>query len=309
MSIFVHQNFVLLMSKFTRLLRSIWRIPYVHHPLIALLLLVVLVFGAFLSLSIFTRHGDEFAVPNLVGLPLKEAYALAETSHLNLVLLDSSYVVTKRPGTVLQQQPLSGEKVKRGRHVFLSINACQPMAVNAPALVGETLRQALILLEQAGLQCGQLSFTPDIALNSVLKQTYEGEELQAGERIPKGALVDLLLGQGFETNFTTQPNLIQMTLAEARRALAARSLNMGKVVFDETVKDMADTLAARVYMTNPPFLGTRNMPLGPRVGVFLTLNSSRIAGQAIRDDLNNNAADSLVNENEDAELDEDFVVF
>ena len=58
MSIFVHQNFVLLMSKFTRLLRSIWRIPYVHHPLIALLLLVVLVFGAFLSLSIFTRHGD-----------------------------------------------------------------------------------------------------------------------------------------------------------------------------------------------------------------------------------------------------------
>lgn len=297
------------MSKFTRFLYSIWRIPYVHHPLVALVLLVVVFLGAFLSLDLFTRHGDEFPVPNLVGLPLKDAYTLAENSHLTLVLLDSSYVVTKRPSTVLQQQPLSGEKVKRGRHIFLSINACQPMRVTAPLLVGETLRQALILLDQAGLQCGRLSFTPDIALNSVLKQTYEGEELQAGDKVPKGALIDLLLGQGFETSFTPQPNLVQMTLAEARRTLASRSLNLGKVVFDETVKDMADTLAARVYMTNPPFLGNREMPLGSSVALFLTLNASRIAAQAIRDDLNNHASDSLVKENDDTELDDDFVVF
>ncbi len=309
MFIFVLSNIALRMSKFTRLLRNVWRIPYVHHPIVALLLLFFLVVGSFVSLRLLTRHGDEFAVPNLVGLSLGDAYRLAKEAHLNLVLLDSSYVVTKRPGIILQQQPLAGEKVKRDRHIFLSINACKPMMVNAPALVGETLRQALILLDQAGLQCGQLSFTPDIALNSVLKQTFEGEELQPGDKIPKGGMVDLLLGKGFENSFTTQPNLIQLTLAEARRMLASRSLNMGKVVFDETVKDMADTLSARVYMSNPPYLGARELPLGSRIGVWLTLNASRIAGQAIQEDINNQNADTLVKENEDAELDDDFVVF
>ena len=120
----------------------------------------LVVFGVlltFYSLGLFTRHGDEFPVPDFCAQPLAKAYQLAEKYHLELVLTDSSYVVTQRPGTVLQQQPAAGEKVKRGRHIFLSINACAPMRVSAPNLVGETLRQALILLDQSGLQCGELS--------------------------------------------------------------------------------------------------------------------------------------------------------
>jgi hypothetical protein len=302
-------NIVDSMSSFSKLLRSLWRIPYVHHPLIALGVVLILIVTAFYSLRLFTRHGDEFAVPDFCALPLAQVYKLAEEYKLNIVLLDSSYVVTKRPGTVLHQQPEAGEKVKRGRHVFLSINACQPMLVSAPNLVGETLRQALILLEQSGLQCGQLSFTPDIALNSVLQQSYDGQELVAGEKIPKGELVDLLLGQGFESSMTTQPNVIQLTLQEARRVLASRSLNIGKVVFDETVKDIADSLAARVYTTNPQYLGNRELPLGSRVNLWLTLNASRIAAQAIQEESNNHIQDSLDIKNEEEEIDNDFVLF
>ncbi len=299
-----------ILGKIGGVLRSIWRVPYVRHPLLAIVLVVFLVFAAFYSLGILTRHGDEYSIPDLCGKPLTEAYKIADKYHLNLILLDSSYVVTKRPGTVLQQQPAAGQKVKRGRHVFLSINACNPMMVQAPSLVGETLRQALILLDQSGLQCGQLSFTPDIALNSVLKQSYEGDELLPGDKLPKGALVDLLLGQGFEnSSLTPQPNVIQMTLQEARRALAARSLNVGRVIFDETVKDMADTLSARIYTTNPPFLGNRELPLGSRINLWLTINASRIAAQAIQEQSNNTLQDSLDKENESQEVDDDFEVF
>lgn len=303
-------DFKNILGKVGGLFRRIWRIPYVRHPFLALVLVLFLVVIAFYSLGILTRHGDEYVVPDLCGQPLSEAYKIADKYHLNLVLLDSSYVVTKRPGTVLQQQPVSGEKVKRGRHVFLSINACNPMMIQAPSLVGETLRQALILLDQSGLQCGQLSFTPDIALNSVLKQSYEGDELLPGDKLPKGAFVDLLLGQGFESSsLTQQPNVIQMTLQEARRMLASRSLNVGRVTFDETVKDMADSLSARVYTTNPPFLGNRELPLGSRINLWLTLNASRIAAQAIREQANNTLQDSLDKENETREVNDDFEVF
>lgn len=303
-------NFKYILGKVGAFFRAIWHIPYVRHPFLAIFLVLFLLVAALYSLGILTRHGDEYAVPDLTGKPLSEAYKIADDYHLNLVLLDSSYVVTKRPGTILQQQPAAGEKVKRGRHVFLSINACNPMMVQAPSLVGETLRQALILLDQSGLQCGQLSFTPDIALNSVLKQSYDGDELLPGDKLPKGALVDLLLGQGFEnSSLTQQPNLIQMTLQEARRMLAARSLNVGRVTFDETVKDMADTLSARVYTTNPPFLGSRELPLGSRINLWLTLNASRIAAQAIQEQANNTLQDSLDRENESREVDDDFEVF
>ena len=299
-----------ILGKVGDIFRRIWRIPYVRHPFLALVLILFLVLVSFYSLGILTRHGDEYAVPDLCGQSLTEAYKIADKYHLNLVLLDSSYVVTKRPGTVLQQDPIAGEKVKRGRHVFLSINACSPMMVPAPSLVGETLRQALILLDQSGLQCGELSFTPDIALNSVLKQSYEGDDLLPGDKLPKGGLVDLLLGQGFEnSSLTQQPNVIQMTLQEARRMLASRSLNVGRITFDETVKDMADTLSARVYTTNPPFLGKRELPLGSRINLWLTLNSSRIAAQAIQGQANNALQDSLDRENETQEIDDDFEVF
>lgn len=269
------------MWKVIRFLQRIWQIPYVKHPVLGVLLLVALIVGSFLFLNLFTRHGAEYPVPNLVGESLEDAEGLVKNLRLRLEVSDSTYIITKRPGEILDQQPRAGEMVKKGRRIILSINALSPQLVVVPNLVGETIRQALIVLEQAGLAVGRLSFTPDIAINNVLAQNFNGLPIAPGDSIPKGSSLDLVLGNGFSGAVTAMPEILGFTLAEARNALAAVSMNVGRVTFDETVKDLSDSLTAKVYSTSPHYTGHDNLPLGARTDLWLTLNASRIAASAI----------------------------
>ena len=102
-----------------------------------------------------------------------------------------------------------------------------------------------------------------------------------GDSIPKGSSLDLVLGNGFSGAVTAMPEIQGFTLAEARNALAAVSMNVGRVTFDETVKDLSDSLTAKVYSTSPRYTGHDNLPLGARADLWLTLNASRIAASAI----------------------------
>ena len=55
---------------------------------------------------------------------------------------------------VLDQDPKAGEQIKEGSKVTIKINV-KPQEVPAPGLVGKTLEQAKILLDQAGLLVGR----------------------------------------------------------------------------------------------------------------------------------------------------------
>lgn len=271
------------MHRIKSFLLRVWNIPYVKHPILGVLSLFVLVVLVFFSLGIFTRHGREYVVPEFRTLTMAEAKHFAQEASLKLVLSDSTYVLTRQPGEILEQQPLPGEKVKKGRRIFLTINAVLPQRVPVPNIVGETIRQALILLDQNGLYVGQLSFTPDIALNSVLALSYNGEKLHLGDSVPKGSRIDLLLGKSFGDVSTHIPRLVGVTLQEAWSVLALNSLNVGKMSFDETVKNLADTLSAKVYSTFPKGHTGVTLPLGAKVDLWFTLNTSRIATMAVEE--------------------------
>lgn len=284
------------MDKVKRFFRSLWRIPYIKHPVIALFALTLLIILAFLSLNIFTRHGQEQPVPDFRTLSLQDALKQARKSQLVLVVNDSTYIMTRRPSEVVEQQPRPGELVKRGRRVFLTINAQQPQRVPVPNIVGETIRQALILLERNALEVGRLSYSPDIALNSVLSQSYQGEQLQVGDSVPKGSSIDLRLGSGFDEVTTQVPNIIGVTLQEARSLLAINALNVGHVTFDETIHNLSDSLTAKVYATTPKSYITASLPLGAPVNLWLTLNSSRITSMLLEMQQANNAEQEALDE-------------
>jgi len=230
----------------------------------------------FIFLFIFTRHGQSYPVPSFSGLKHTEVEKLAKKYKLRVEVTDSVYILTRKPGTVVEQNPPVGTKVKQNRRVILTINARSPKKVEMPNIVGVTLRQAKAILDLQGLIVGNLIFVPDIAVNNVLEQKFKGKIIEPGNLISKGSRIDLVLGRGMQNERTGLPLLIGLNQSESRSRLIDASLNLGQVKYDETINDYKDSLNAMVYSQYPGYSESSPINFGARVDIWLTLNEGRI---------------------------------
>jgi len=230
----------------------------------------------FIFLFIFTRHGQNYPVPSFSGLRHNEVVKMANKYRLRVDITDSVYILTRKPGTVVEQNPIAGTKVKQNRRVLLTINAQNPKKVEMPNIVGVTLRQAKAILDLQGLIVGNLFFVPDIAVNNILEQKFRGKTIEPGTMIPKGSRVDLILGRGMQNEKAGLPLLIGLNQSESRSRLIDASLNLGQVKYDETIKDYKDSLNAMVYSQYPAYSESNAISFGARVDIWLTLNESRV---------------------------------
>ena len=122
--------------------------------LAGLLVIAVLIAAAGLALRLVTQHNVTVTVP--VGSSRQEAQALAEQNNLQLVVTDSVYVSRFRRGCVYAQNPKAGGQVKKGRKIYLTMNASHEKQVLMPDLVGYSLRQAKVELQSRKLKLGKL---------------------------------------------------------------------------------------------------------------------------------------------------------
>lgn len=228
-------------------------------------------------LNIYTRHGQSRPTPEVRGLSIKEAKAVAAKNKMRFQVIDSVYTAFVPRGCVAEQIPLPGHRVKKGRMIKVTINAFSPEMVAVPDLVGLPRRQALSLLETAGLQTGQLNYVPNLTVDFVLKQTFHGREVSPGDSVQKGMVIDLVLGRGLSSQHTTVPRLLGTTLEQARNEILGSSLNLGAYVFDATVITGTDSLNAFVYKQNPDYHPGATVQLGSAVYVWLTVDTLKMA--------------------------------
>lgn len=264
------------MERLKTLLRKMLLNTYVKTLLTGIAVAVGLVLGTAIFLHIQTQHGRSFPVPDLRGLQADEVAGIASQHHLRAEITDSSYIMNRAPGVVIEQNPEPGTHVKNNRRVFLAINARSPMMVHMPNVMGYTLRQAKAILEQDGLEVGTLRFKPDLGVYNVLGQELDGANVEAGQEIPKGSKITLVLGRGMYGEQTNLPQLIGLKLGDARNLIIEAALNVGKIQFDETIKDYKDSLSARVYDQYPAYSEPNDIAFGTKVNIWLTLNQSRI---------------------------------
>ena len=92
--------------------------------LVAMIIVVIAIaLGTLQWLDNYTRHGEAVVVPNVKGLPMRQAENEIYKQSLKAVAIDSSYVKGMPPGAILEQNPAGGSKVKKGRTVYLTINS------------------------------------------------------------------------------------------------------------------------------------------------------------------------------------------
>ncbi|MEE4198800.1 MAG: PASTA domain-containing protein [Bacteroidales bacterium] len=250
---------------------------FFKNLLYALLTGAGLIIITFLSLRIYTHHGQKIPVPDFRGLDKEELLEKAENSKLNIEIIDSVYNNDMPKGTVIEQNPEPGFNVKKHRRIFITLNAVNPEKVKMPNIVGVSHRQAKVVLKNVGLEIGKLIHVPDIAVNNVLKQQFQGEEIKPGTMIPKGSRVDLVLGKGLSNQQTTLPDLYEYTLIDAKDRLLRAALNVGAIIYDTSVVEAVDTAQARVWRQYPVYKENRKIRLGSTVDLWLSVDSLKFA--------------------------------
>lgn len=215
---------------------------------IALLISLGLLFGLMSYLKVYTKHGQEIEVPDLMDLHVDQLGSLLATYQLQHVVVDSAFLKGKPAHLVYDQDPKPGSKVKEGRSIYVSITSSNTPKVLVPELVDLSLRKATIDLKNLGLELGALIMRPDIANNVVLEMQQNGKRIPAGKEIPKGSLVDLVVGIYNIDSMVSVPNLVGLTIEEARFYLSENALYLGMVQYEGTI---TDTTKALVIRQNP----------------------------------------------------------
>jgi beta-lactam-binding protein with PASTA domain len=203
--------------------------PLWANILLGIGILLVLFFIFFQSLSWITRHDKSLAVPSVTGKSFEEAKKILEAQGFEVEIQDTTYVDTAALLSVVKQFPNADSKVKMNRTVYLIINRDAAPDIDMPNLVGMSFRSAQITLQQQKLKIEDTIYVPNVA-NAVLEQKYKGQTIKPGTKIQMGSGITLVIGQGTGTEELEVPDLVGLTLGEAKVIIESNGFNPGSIL-------------------------------------------------------------------------------
>lgn len=157
---------------------------------------ILIIFLVFRGLDTYTRHGQGVAVPDVKGMTVKEAMDMFARYNLQIAVSDSTYVKDKPAGSILDHNPPSGQKVKEGRIIYLTVNTSKIPLQQVPDVAdNSSYRQA-----EARMIASGFKLTPPEHIKGekdwVYGVKYNGGKLETGEKVPMGATLTLIVGNG-----------------------------------------------------------------------------------------------------------------
>jgi len=254
------------------LISRIFLLNFIAAVAATILLITITMAG----IRLYTNHGKAFPVPDLTGLSELEVKGALSDEKLNYKIIDSVYVSDKKPGSVVDQLPKPGFKVKQNRTILLTVNAMAPETVKLPKLRDISYRQAQVLLEISGLVLGNVSFKPSEFNNLVLNALSEQEEVFAGDILTKGSMIDLVIGKSSGFEKTPVPDLAGLTIREARNATLDALLNPGVIIYDESVQTSNDSTTARIWKQRPDPRTAGSIDLGTSIDIWVTVDKQKL---------------------------------
>lgn len=172
---------------------------------------VAVIFGTLKWIDIYTRHGKSVIVPNVVGMPAQAAAETLTRNRLEATVIDSSYVPNAQPGSVVDQRPVAGAKVKEDRLIYLVIcTANMPTHTIPDVIDNSSAREAAARLQAVGFSLTENEYIAG-EKDWVYGVRYKGHDLTSGDKVPIKAELTLVVGSG---EITQPQDSIDVTLPE-----------------------------------------------------------------------------------------------
>ena len=160
-------------------------------------------------------------VPPMVGLSPEQARGILEPRGLLLVIDGQRVDPAVGPGTVSEQRPLGGSRLRRGDEVHASLARVQPNPT-VPNVAGMTPEMARDTLEKARLKVGRSTPQPSTAVPSGM---VSATNPPIGAEAKPDSFVDLIVSSGPPTQAV--PSVIGKRLSSAKQLLERSGFAVG----------------------------------------------------------------------------------
>lgn len=214
-----------------RYLKSLLTNGYFYLAVVGLGLACVLglVLLSKVLLPTFTRHSAFVTVPDVSNLSYEAAADVLERNKLT----SDRRIVKFRPDlpkdVVVEQNPPTGTSVKPGRRIYLTINSGTTPTVVIPNVIDLSIQEAKNRVISAGLRVVRTEPDPH---PSPYGNTVTRISPPPGATVDKGSDVVLWYSTGMGSQYVDIPDVVGMTISQARRRLL--ELKLRTVTIDAT---------------------------------------------------------------------------
>jgi beta-lactam-binding protein with PASTA domain len=195
-----------------------------RFAMLALVLVIVAMVSALTAMR-FAIHGQEVAVPVVVGLTAAEAERAAAGSGLQVSIERQYYSPQIAEGRIMSQLPLPGTKVRRGWQLRVA-QSLGPTRVAIPDVTGQSEHAAELNIRRRGLDVVSMAevAAPGIPPDQVLAQSPPANASQVAA--PK---ISLLTTTAAEPQAFVMPSFVGQPLGSVNRALTDAGFKLGSV--------------------------------------------------------------------------------
>ena len=170
--------------------------PVLMHLVSAIVVFVIIIFLALKGLDVYTLHNKAIVIPDVKGLLMSDAAVFLDNNDLRYTVIDSVYTKDVKPGAIVEIIPAIGSKVKKGRILFITINAHTVQMAAIPNILDLSLRQGEAQIYAQGFTSVEIKYVPGPYRDLVVGIELQGRELMPGEMIPLTSALTLKIGNG-----------------------------------------------------------------------------------------------------------------
>jgi eukaryotic-like serine/threonine-protein kinase len=247
-----------------------------RFALLALVLVIVAMVSALTAMR-FAIHGQEVAVPPLVGLTPVEAERAVGGLGLQMSIERQYYSPQVPEGRIMSQLPLPGTKVRHGWLVRVA-QSLGKTRVTIPDVTGQSEHAAELNIRRRGLDVASMAEVqmPGIPADQVLAQSPTANEAQVSA--PK---ISLLVTVVAEPQAFVMPSFVGQPLGSASRTLQDAGFKLGNVSVALPINSVAGDTSNPANPAAPSVLPAQPSPASVIVSQVPGAGQKVVAGIAV----------------------------
>ena len=170
--------------------------PVLVHFCLVMITLVACLYAGYISLDIFTDHGNQTQVPDVRWKLVDQAIEMLDDAGLSYTI-DSIYNEDYAPGVVTDQPPAPGSSVKTARSILLTINCLFPPQVEIPKDITEMAgTDGITTLKTLGFRHITTDTVPSEMQGLIMGVKVNGRSVVGGTKAALNSKIVISIGDG-----------------------------------------------------------------------------------------------------------------